>query len=154
MIDRGLLHHLLMLKTTSDSPFQRYNQAPAQNQPGLCPDFSHEKDTCDSWPRTMPKYGLVRLKNKKRNKMPWLPSPLLPRLPAAWIRLLRGAAHHRRQHGLHRPRGPHVTQGLQGERCLYSDISLPHRSHKVFPMVLKSSLRARISAKPTKSQRV
>ena len=135
----------------SDSPLHRHNQAPAQNQPGFCPHYSHEKDMRDSWPHTMPNYGLVCLKNKKRNKMPWLPSPLLPRLPAAWIRPLRGAAHHRRRHGLHRLRGPHAAQGLQGERCLYSDISLPHRGHKVFPMVLKSSLRARISAKPTKS---
>lgn len=152
-LDRGLLHHLLMPKTMSDSPLHRHNEAPAQNQPEFCPHFSHDMDMRHSWPRTMPKYGLVCLKNKKRNKMPWLPSPLLPRLSAAWMRSLHGAAHHRRQNGFHRLCGPHTAQCLQGERCLYSDVLLPHRSHKVFPMVLKSSLRARISAKPTKSWR-
>lgn len=61
-IDRGLLHHPLMPKTISDSP-QRYNQTPAPNQPGSHSHFSHEKDTRDSLPWTMPKYGLVCLKN-------------------------------------------------------------------------------------------
>jgi len=85
--------------------------------------------------------------------MPWLPSLLLPMLPAAWIRPLCGAAHPRRWYGLRCLCGPHAAQGLQGEQCFYSDRSLPHHSCKAFPMVLKSSLRARISAKPTKSWR-